>query len=80
MSYIYARLIQLFRDNPNRVLSKQFIYEQVWEVPWQEMCEQLLHQTISQNRHLLSGEVKSVRGVGYIYLPEDFFHYGEEIA
>jgi DNA-binding response OmpR family regulator len=70
---IYQRLIDLFRKNPNCVLTYQHIYEVVWGVPWIEDAKHTLRSNVSQVRYLMDAEIRSVRGVGYIYLPEEVF-------
>lgn len=71
--YIYQRLCKLFRDNPDTVLTYRYLYEVAWNVPWIPSCQENLRSFISLIRPLLPGQITSVRGQGYLYLPDDVF-------
>lgn len=68
-----AKLIQLFAANPNRVISRDEIYEKVWHESMEEIETRTVDMHIAKLRSALRPSddlpelIKTVRGVGYIY-------------
>ncbi len=70
-----AQMIQLFAANPNRVISREELYETVWREPMGGIETRTVDMHIVRLRELLAeagagGEmIHTVRGAGYQFIP-----------
>jgi len=68
-----AAIIQYFAANPNRVISREELYKEVWEETMTELGTRTMDMHIAKLRGKIetnSGEpqiIKTVRGAGYKY-------------
>ncbi|MHC4187773.1 MAG: winged helix-turn-helix domain-containing protein, partial [Planctomycetota bacterium] len=68
-----AQIIQFFAANPNRVISREELYEKVWGEEMSELGTRTVDMHIAKLRskteldHNKPQIIKTVRGVGYKY-------------
>ena len=68
-----AQMLQLFAAHPNRVLSREELYEQVWGEPLGEIETRTVDMHIAKLRGLIEASpaepelIKTIRGAGYVY-------------
>lgn len=68
-----AQMIQYFAANPNRIISRDEIYEKVWEDEVSEFGTRTVDMHIAKLRKKIEADtnepaiIKTVRGAGYIY-------------
>lgn len=69
---IYQKLVLVFLEHPNTILTHKFLYETAWGVPYLPgVSSNTFRSTMSQIRPLVKGTIAAVSGEGYIYLSED---------
>lgn len=68
-----AAIIQYFAANPNRVISREELYKNVWEETWTELGTRTTDMHIAKLRGKIERDstnpqiIKTVRGAGYKY-------------
>ncbi len=68
-----AQIIQYFAANPDRVISREELYEKVWQDQYSELGTRTVDMHIAKLRNKIEkdGEepqiIKTVRGAGYVY-------------
>ena len=71
-----ARMIQLFAANPNRVISREELYEKCWGESMDEIETRTVDMHIAKLRGIIEQDpaqpalIKTVRGAGYMYETE----------
>ena len=68
-----AAIIQYFAANPNRVISREELYKNVWDETWTELGTRTMDMHIAKLRGKIERDsanpqiIKTVRGAGYKY-------------
>ena len=68
-----AQIMQLFAANPNRVISREELYEKIWQDSMTDIETRTVDMHIAKLRSKIENDhnnpeiVKTVRGAGYIY-------------
>jgi len=68
-----AQIIQYFAANPNRIISRQELYEKIWEDEFSELGTRTVDMHIAKLRSKIEKDhnepviIKTVRGAGYVY-------------
>jgi len=68
-----AAIIQYFAANPNRVISREELYKNVWDETWTELGTRTMDMHIAKLRSKIERDstnpqiIKTVRGAGYKY-------------
>jgi DNA-binding response OmpR family regulator len=71
-----SQLIQYFAANPNRVVSREELYEQVWGEPMSDLGTRTTDMHIAKLRTKIEKDsagpqiITTVRGAGYKYEPK----------
>ena len=68
-----AQIIQYFAANPNRIISRQELYEKIWEDEFSELGTRTVDMHIAKLRSKIEKDhnepviIKTVRGAGYVH-------------
>ena len=68
-----AQIIQFFAANPDKVISREQLYEAVWAEPFSELGTRTVDMHIAKLRSIIETDsadpqiIKTIRGAGYVY-------------
>jgi DNA-binding response OmpR family regulator len=68
-----AQIIQFFAENPNRVISREELYEKIWDDQFSDFGTRTVDMHIAKLRSKIETDhnkpeiIKTVRGAGYVY-------------